>query len=122
MTGRPIPCKQLLVVAQHATGFVWSVPGNQSVTIAVTPLRVGGELWGIFRHGEDDRPVWTGSGWQTSNRPIEAIYRWSLAEALALIDGLVATEAARHEAWKRTRTAVSSADEFLAEYAEVASC
>ncbi|MFC1420802.1 hypothetical protein [Streptacidiphilus cavernicola] len=122
MSGRPLPYKDLLAAAQHATGYLWPVPGNESVTVLLVPLRMGAGPWMIERRGDGDDTVWTGTGWVNANRPVEDIYRWSLTDALRQIDGIVSAEAARHEGWKRARTVGGSVDEFLAEFAEVTPC
>jgi hypothetical protein len=118
VSGRPIPYKLLLTMAEQATGFVWEVPGNPVVTIAVQPFRLGVGPWALFRRGFDHNTVWDGTAWVDANRPIEAIYRWTLAEALLRVDDRIANEAIRHAAWQTDRAERQpSEDEFLAEFA-----
>ncbi|WP_042408165.1 hypothetical protein [Streptacidiphilus carbonis] len=108
-------------MAEHSTGFLWEVPGNESVTILVVPQRMGVGPWMIERRGDGDETVWTGTSWATANRPMEMIYRWTLAEALRQVDNIVAAEAGRHLLWKQQRSQPAEiVDEFLAEFASTA--
>lgn len=122
---RPIPYKDLLDAAKHATGLAKSVPGKEHVIVTALPQWLGGEHWAITRHGDapDAGTIWTGEQWTTSDLPADQIYCWTFPQVITQLSRAVADLSLIPAAWRAQHDAPAGLDdEFLAEFAqEVAS-
>lgn len=108
MSTRNLTNKQLLAAMQHSTGFLWTVPDAPTQIITVQTDRVGSGRWGVFRHGVDDRSVWTGQEWVTAlDASVQGrdLYGWELQDAIRQVQPQLDALTAEHRAWQERHAA-----------------
>lgn len=114
MSGRPIPYRQLLAMAEHATGFDIPVPGVAGEVVKVRPA-VEMRSWVVFRGHMFGREYLTAAGWEATDESPTEPFTWPLPQALQRAQAAAEEQGAEHAAWLAARTEQAGAghDEHL---------
>jgi hypothetical protein len=121
MSGRPLPYKRLLELAEQSQGFKIPVPGVRGQSVEVLPDYRG--RWAVKRnHLFGDEYLTAAGEWaDTVGGVVEDVYSWRLALALQRADEAAVVMGAEHAAWKAKHDAEAKragdlaavVDEFL---------
>jgi hypothetical protein len=121
MSGRPIPYRDLIALAEHARAFDIPVPKVAGQTIEVQPNHMSGK-WAVLRDHLFGHEYLGETGWASTDKATVAeVYRWSLSQALQQADTAAQAQGAEHASWqakhdadaKRARDLAQVADELL---------
>jgi hypothetical protein len=103
MSGRPIAYKELLALAELATGYNIPVPGVEGEVVKVRPDVEAGR-WVVVRGHLFGREYLTLAGWQTAETDPAWRFTWSLPQALQRAQAAAAQQGVEHAQWLAART------------------
>jgi hypothetical protein len=95
--------EQYAAHAERAHGYTHRL-SNPRALLMVQPDGYG--HWAVFLNAPDRAGSWTGEDWGPLNADYTDLYRWTLPEAMAAVDALVAQDAAGHARWLTGRSVV----------------
>lgn len=99
MSGRPIPYRQLLAVAEHASSFNIPVPNAPGEVVQVQP--VGGGRWAVARKTLFGRECLIGDAWRPAGDVADGeVSTWPLPQALMAAEAAAQVQGAEHRAWQ----------------------